>query len=370
MKPHVLLIYYSFTQQTRRVATTMAEVFEAQGCQVSHLEIRMTDERYQLELPLRPFWRRMLKLVLPQLLGGTCQIEYDQALLDGDYDLVCIGSPTWWFYPALPLATFLKSTPAQRLFQDRRFAVFAVCRAFWRANVRTVKRLARRAGGEFADAAAFVFQGNQIQSMFSFLSYLQRGTDQPRYLGCRIYPFGVTADGIDHARSFAETLVPPTTHAASDPSPAPTKEPDMSRQQFLGTWKLVSSTMVSGDHVIYPLGEKCQGIITFDDAGKLNGQMMNPERPNFASDDMLRGTPEEIQSAYQGYVAFWANYTVDEAAGTMSYTVEGSLFPNWVGHHQDRHYSVDGNRLTLKTSPLSLGGMENVVGVLVWERLT
>jgi len=144
----------------------------------------------------------------------------------------------------------------------------------------------------------------------------------------------------------------------------------MSQEQFLGTWKLVSSELVSDDDVIYPLGKNCQGIITFDEAGKLSGQMMNPDRPKFASNDMLRGTPEEIQFAYQGYVAFWANYTVDEQKGTMSYTVEGSLFPNWVGHHQDRHYSIDGNRLTLKMSPLSLGGKENVVGVLVWERLT
>ena len=144
----------------------------------------------------------------------------------------------------------------------------------------------------------------------------------------------------------------------------------MSRQQFLGTWKLVSSEMVTEKDVIYPLGKNCQGIITFDGAGKLNGQMMNADRPKFASNDMLRGTPEEIQVAYQGYVAFWANYTVDEQKGVMSYTVEGSLFPNWVGHHQDRHYSIDGNRLTLKTSPLSLGGKENVVGVLVWQRLT
>ncbi|MCA9120138.1 MAG: lipocalin-like domain-containing protein [Planctomycetaceae bacterium] len=144
----------------------------------------------------------------------------------------------------------------------------------------------------------------------------------------------------------------------------------MSRQQFLGTWKLVSSEMVTDDDVIYPLGKHCVGIITFDDFGKLNGQMMNVERPKFASNDMLRGTPEEMQAAYQGYVAFWANYTVDEEQGTMSYTVEGSLFPNWVGHQQERHYKFDGNRLTLETSPLSLGGKENVVGVLVWEKLT
>ena len=207
MKPRVLLLYYSYTHQTRRVAEAMAEAFRAEGCGVTQLELKLIDERYQLDLPLRPFWRRILKFVLPQLLGGIGKIEFDKELLAGDYDLVCIGSPTWWFYPAIPITTFLKSAAAAQVLNERRFAVFTVCRAFWGPNNRTVKRLAKRAGGVFADSAAFVFQGNQLQSMFSFLNYLQTGKDRERYMGCRIYPFGVTAEGIEKAKSFARTLV-------------------------------------------------------------------------------------------------------------------------------------------------------------------
>jgi len=218
MKPRVLLLYYSYTNQTRRVADAMAEVFLTEGCDVSQLELRLIDERYRLSLPLRPFWRRILKFVLPQLLGWTGKIEFDEALLAGDYHLVCIGSPTWWFYPALPMTTFLKSEAASQVLQDRRFAVFAVCRAFWGPNYRTVTRLAKRAGGVFADSAAFVFQGNQVQSMFSFLNYLQNGKDRERYLGCRIYPFGVTAEGIEQAKSFARTLVPKPSELNPDQS--------------------------------------------------------------------------------------------------------------------------------------------------------
>ena len=173
MKPRVLLVYYSYTNQTRRVTDAMAEVFLAQGCDVSRLELRLVDERYQLGLPLRPFWPKMLKIVLPQLLGGTCKIEFDEKLLAGDYDLVCIGSPTWWFYPALPITTFLKSAAAAQVLKAKPFVVTAVCRAFWRANYRAVKRLAKRAGGVFLDRAAFVFQGNQVQSMFTFVNYVR-----------------------------------------------------------------------------------------------------------------------------------------------------------------------------------------------------
>jgi len=144
----------------------------------------------------------------------------------------------------------------------------------------------------------------------------------------------------------------------------------MSRQQLIGTWKLLSSKLVSDGDPLYPLGKDCQGILVLDSAGKLHGQLMNPNRPHFASPDMLGGTAEEIEVAYKGYLAYWANYTVDEEKAMMSYTVEACLFPNWVGHHQERFYSFEENRLTLKTTPLSIAGKENVVGELVWERLT
>lgn len=207
MRRRVLLLYYSYTHQTRRVADAMAEVFQAADCEVDQLAIEFVDARYQLGFPLRPFWRRLLKFVLPQLCGGTGSIQYDEALLEKEYDLVCIGSPTWWFYPAMPITTFLKSDAAAQVLDGRPFAVFSVCRAFWGANYRTVKRLAKRAGGVFQDSAAFVFQGNQVKSMLSFMSYLQNGEDRERYMGCRIYAFGVTAEGIEKAKSFAGALV-------------------------------------------------------------------------------------------------------------------------------------------------------------------
>jgi hypothetical protein len=126
--------------------------------------------------------------------------------------------------------------------------------------------------------------------------------------------------------------------------------------------------MSAGEEVVYPLGKECQGILTFDSAGKLAAQLMNPHRANFASNDILHGTSEEIVGAYQGYVAFWGSYEIDEARTIMRYHVEGSLFPNWVGHPQERFFQFDGDRLTLKTTPVQVSG-KTIVGVLIWERI-
>jgi hypothetical protein len=143
----------------------------------------------------------------------------------------------------------------------------------------------------------------------------------------------------------------------------------MSTALFAGTWNLVSSEMrASSGEILYPLGEDCAGRITFDSAGNFAAQLMRRDRPQFASGDIVRGTDDEIRAAYQGYVAFWSKIIVDEAKKEITYEVEGSLFPNWIGHSNLRHYEFQGNRMTLKTPPFVMAGRE-LTGVLVWERV-
>jgi hypothetical protein len=144
----------------------------------------------------------------------------------------------------------------------------------------------------------------------------------------------------------------------------------MSIAPFTGAWKLITSEMRSSTGgVLYPLGEECVGRLIVDSDGNFTAQLMRPDRPQFASGDVVRGTDEEIRAAYQGFVAFWAKIEVDQAAQEITYVVEGSLFPNWVGHRNLRHYQFDGNRLTLKTPPFLMAEQE-LVGVLVWERIS
>ena len=143
----------------------------------------------------------------------------------------------------------------------------------------------------------------------------------------------------------------------------------MSTALFTGTWNLISSEMrTSTGEVHYPLGKECVGRIIFDAEGNFAAQLVRPDRPSFASDDLLRGTDEEIRAAYQGFVAFWAKINVDESKQEVTYEVEGSLFPNWVGHSNLRYYSFDGDRLTLKTPTFAMAGQE-ITGVLIWERV-
>jgi len=105
----------------------------------------------------------------------------------------------------------------------------------------------------------------------------------------------------------------------------------------------------------------------YDANGHVSVHIMRPDRPAFASGDQLEGTPVEIKSAFEGFIAYYGAYEVNQEEGIVTHHVEGSLFPNWVGSAQRRFFEFSGNRLTISTPPIPMGG-EKIVGLLIWER--
>jgi hypothetical protein len=219
MKPRILIVYYSFTRQTHRVAEAMAAGFRDAGCEPTPCAIEFIDERYPIEFPFRPVWPKLLRWVWPQVRGVTGKVRVPEDILAGDYDLICIGSPSWWLHPAMPVVSFLSSSAAERLLRGRRFAMFAVCRGAWAHNLRIVRFLGKRAGGTLLDSAAFCFRGNTLQSALSFISYMHSGADRDRYWGVKIYPFGIPEEGLAAARAFARRLADGLKTGGEQPPP-------------------------------------------------------------------------------------------------------------------------------------------------------
>ena len=146
--------------------------------------------------------------VLPaQLRGVNGEIRIPDAARDGGYDLICIGSPTWWLKTSVPVRSFLKSDVAGRLLDGKRFAAYVVCRRYWSINLRSVRKLGAKHGGRWVEGTHFSFAGGQVRSLLSLLSYFGKGENLDRCLGVRIPPTNLRADYPEQARAFATQLV-------------------------------------------------------------------------------------------------------------------------------------------------------------------
>ena len=136
-----------------------------------------------------------------------------------------------------------------------------------------------------------------------------------------------------------------------------------------GTWRLTSFAIVrSTGAPSYPFGDDPVGLFIYGADGRFSVQIMRNGRPVFIDADMQRGSDDEVRAAYSGYIAYFGKYTVAEGEGKVTHHVEDSLYPNWIGHAQERFYERVGGRLTLKTPPTPFGG-DTITGVLTWELL-
>ena len=111
------------------------------------------------------------------------------------------------------------STAASRVLAGKPFAVAVPCRRYWRHNLKTVRRLGTKTGGVFADGIHFRYQGGQVRSLLSLISYLGSGKYRERYLGVKIPPTNIQEYHLEAARKFADGLGDRLIPSAGDPGP-------------------------------------------------------------------------------------------------------------------------------------------------------
>lgn len=141
------------------------------------------------------------------------------------------------------------------------------------------------------------------------------------------------------------------------------------RAQMVGAW-LLQTRMVrssSGEALQDPvLGPQPIGRLVYDASGVMMLTMMRQGRTEPIS------APLNLEDAKNprvilGYDAYFGTYSVDEAAGTVTHRVEGSLFPEDLGKDFTRSFTIAGDTFTLAFASTSPGGA-SVTRTLVFRR--
>ena len=137
----------------------------------------------------------------------------------GSYDLVVIGSPTWWLTTCMPVRSYLHDPAAAAVLRDTPFAAFTTSRRYYKQNLKTIRALGEKGGGTFVDQTHFVSDGNQVMSMWSWLVFMRHNEEKRRSLGVPLPKPNLTADFLEHATDFIDGV-------ADQVFPAPAAEAD------------------------------------------------------------------------------------------------------------------------------------------------
>lgn len=122
--------------------------------------------------------------------------------------------------------------------------------------------------------------------------------------------------------------------------------PESLREQLVGTWKLISAEDVdpkTGKWIPYTFGNPPSGYFIYDATGHASIQIMTTPPVKIASPDSP--TPEEALAIFNGYIAYYGTYSVDDA--NISVQVEGAWDPTQVGTNQARPYQLSGETLII-----------------------
>jgi len=150
--------------------------------------------------------------------------------------------------------------------------------------------------------------------------------------------------------------------AAQEPLPRPA-----AGDSLVGTWTLVAVDNVKPDGSrVQPYGPHPDGLLVLDAHGRYAVHIFRPGRPRFAADDKSQGTSEENRAAVQGANAHFGRYSVDAAAGAITFHIEHALFPNWEGTEQRRSFRLDGDQLQYTVQTPTTGGAETAE--VTWKR--
>ena len=144
--------------------------------------------------------------ILAQVRGATGEIRIPDVAQGVDYDLVCIGSPTWWMKTSVPIRSFLKSEAAGRVLNGEFGSQpLSSADATWSFNLHAVKKLGLAQEGPIGPGGThWAFAGGQIKSLLSLLSFLGTCLNKQRYLGVKILPTNLQASRICRRRARSQ----------------------------------------------------------------------------------------------------------------------------------------------------------------------
>lgn len=140
-----------------------------------------------------------------------------------------------------------------------------------------------------------------------------------------------------------------------------------SQDSVVGTWRLVSASASTADGRLIdaPFGLNPSGLVTYTPEGRMTTMISHGGRKPL-SGNRISSPASERAEAFATFFAYAGRYSV--SGDKVTHHVEISSVQNWVNTDMVRVVKFEGDRITLRTPPLSVGGTIQTTD-LVWERV-
>jgi hypothetical protein len=149
-RQRVLLIFFSFSSQTRNLLQGLSKGLGEYDVDVEWLQLKTLET---LQFPPGSYWAT-LKMMLTTFFRRRIPIEQ----LDPDYfrpwDLIVLAGPTWSYHPSGPVLSLL-DRDGERLLKNQEVLPFISCRGYWRMHHWGLRRLLKEKGAEVLSPVVF-----------------------------------------------------------------------------------------------------------------------------------------------------------------------------------------------------------------------
>ncbi len=167
-KKRVLVVYYSYTQQTKMQVRKFISGLECAGIEVSQ-------ERLE---PVRPYafpFKTNLRLLIAMMLAffqKRMTIRPVSSDCFHSWDCIVLAGPTWSYYPSGPVLDFLDCY-GKAVCGGSVVIPFISCRSYWRLHYWTLKRRLGRFGCDVQKPVIFMHPQKEPWRFFGLILQLR-----------------------------------------------------------------------------------------------------------------------------------------------------------------------------------------------------
>ncbi len=226
----VLAVHYTQSGQLKEVVDSVtAPLEEAEEIDVHH-------ERIQPD-PDFPFpWKAIDFFdAFPESVREIpCALRPFSFDPETSYDLILLFYQPWFLSPSIPITSFLKSEPAQKVMKDTPVVTVSASRNMWISAQEKIKGLIAANEGHLVGNVALVDPHSNLVSLVTILAWMLKGKREG-FMG--IFPrSGVPREEVRHAAFYGEEI--------RDKLRENIEELDQERLNELGAVRIVPNLMV------------------------------------------------------------------------------------------------------------------------------